>query len=94
MDPNTSNVLRDIQEQLQLMRADMNNMSTHMNNISERLKSIKTLQTKQSNENEIYNNNHSNRQRPVPRKNHQHDHHQGHNEFDDLNNIKYLNNYY
>jgi septation ring formation regulator EzrA len=86
MDPNTSNVLRDIQEQLQLMRADMNN-------ISERLKSIKTLQTKQSNENEIYNDNHRNRQRLVPRKNHQHDHHQGHNEFDDPNNIKYFNNY-
>jgi hypothetical protein len=37
IDPNSSNVLRDIQEHLQLMRANMNNFS-------ERIESIETLQ--------------------------------------------------
>jgi len=37
IDPNSGNVLRDIQEHLQLMRANMNNFS-------ERIESIETLQ--------------------------------------------------
>jgi hypothetical protein len=37
IDPNSSNVLRDIQEHLQLMRANMTNFS-------ERIESIETLQ--------------------------------------------------
>jgi hypothetical protein len=33
MNSNSSNVLRDIQEQLQLMRMEMSNMSNQMNNL-------------------------------------------------------------
>jgi hypothetical protein len=43
MDPNSSNVLRDIQEQLQLMRKEISNMSNQMNNLSGRIESIETL---------------------------------------------------
>ena len=47
MDPSSSNVLRDIQEQLQLMRTDVRNMSNQINNLSRRIKSIETLQVRQ-----------------------------------------------
>ena len=53
MDPNSSNVLRDIQEQLQLMRTEISNMSNQMNNLSGRMESIETLQIRQSSESEI-----------------------------------------
>ena len=43
MDPNSNNILRDIQEQLQLMRTEMSNMSNQMNNLSGRMESIETL---------------------------------------------------
>jgi hypothetical protein len=54
---NTSDALRDIQEQSQLMQADVNNMSTQMNNLSKRVEFIKTLQTKQASEREHSNDN-------------------------------------
>ncbi|KAL3597141.1 hypothetical protein D5086_008778 [Populus alba] len=44
MDMNCSNVLRDIQEQLQLMQMKISNMSNQMNNLSRRMESIETLQ--------------------------------------------------
>ena len=53
MDPKSSNVFRDIQEQLQLMRTEMSNMSNQMNNLSGRMESIETLQIRQSSESEI-----------------------------------------
>ena len=46
MDPNSSNVLRDIQEQLHLMRTEVSNMSNHINNLSRRMESIETLQVR------------------------------------------------
>ena len=47
MDSNSSNTLRDIQEQLQLMQTEMNNISNQMNNISRRVEeSIETLQVR------------------------------------------------
>ena len=60
MDPNSSNVLRDIQEQLQLMRTKMGNMSNQMNNLSGRMESIESLQIRQSSESEHSNDNHRN----------------------------------
>jgi hypothetical protein len=60
MDPNSSNVLRYIQEQLQFMRTEMSNMSNQINNLSGRMESIKILQVRQSNESEHFNDNHRN----------------------------------
>jgi recombination DNA repair RAD52 pathway protein len=70
IDPNSSNVIRNIQEQLQLMRAEMSNMSNKMNNLSRRVESKETLQLKQYSKSEHFTNNYRNRQRPVPCKNH------------------------
>jgi len=75
MDPNSSNVLRDIQEQLQLMRMEMSNMSNQMNNLSRRMKSIEILQIRQSSESEHSSDNHRNPQRPVPCRNRHHNQH-------------------
>ena len=72
MDPNSSNVLRDIQEQLQLMRTEMSNMSNQMNNLSGRMESIETLQVRQFSESEHSNDNPRNPQRPVPHRNRHH----------------------
>ena len=94
IDPNSSNVIRDIQEQLQLMRAEMSNMSNQMNNLSRRVESIETLQLKQSSKSEHFNNNCRNHQRLVSCKNHQHNHHQGYNDFDDPNDSEYSSNYH
>ena len=44
MDPNSSDALRDIQEQLHLMRAEVSNMSNQINDLSRRMESIETLQ--------------------------------------------------
>jgi len=56
--------------------------------------SIETLQLKQYSKSEHFNNNYRNCQRPVPRKNHQHNHHQGYNDFDDPNDSEYSSNYH
>jgi hypothetical protein len=40
IDSNSSNVIRNIQGQLQLMRAEMSNMSNKMNNLSRRVESV------------------------------------------------------
>lgn len=93
MDPNSSNVLRDIQEQLQLMRTEMGNMSNQMNNLSGRMESIESLQIRQSSESEHSNDNHRNPQRPVSRRNRHHNQHQGHNDFDDPNDSERSNDY-
>lgn len=66
MDPNFNNILRDIQEQLQLMRANINNMSNQMNNFSEMIESIETLQIRQSSKSVHFNDNSRHRQRPIP----------------------------
>ena len=57
MDPDSDNVLRDIQEQLHLMRTKVSNMSNQINNLSRRMESIKTLQIRQSSESEYSNEN-------------------------------------
>jgi len=93
MDPNSSNVLRDIQEQLQHMRTDMSNMSNQMNNLSGRMESLETLQVRQSSESEHSNDNHRNPQRPVPRRNRHHNQQQGHNDLVDPNGSERSNNY-
>ena len=93
MDPNSSNVLRDIQEQLQLIRTEMSNISNQMNNRSGRMESIETLQIRQSSESEHSSDNHRNPQRPVPRRNRHHNQHQGHNDFDDPHDSKRSNDY-
>jgi len=45
-DLDSSNALKVIQEQLQLMQIEMNNMSNQMNNISRRVETIETLQVR------------------------------------------------
>ena len=57
MDPSSSNVLRDILEQLQLKRTNVSNMSNQINNLSRRMKSIETLQVRQSSGSEHSNDN-------------------------------------
>ena len=93
IDSNACNVLKDIHEKLQLIRVDMKNMSTQMNNLFKRVESTKNLQVKQSSKSGYYNDNYRNCQWAVPSKNHQHDHHQGHNDIDDPNNGEHSNNY-
>jgi len=60
-------------------------------NISGRVESIETLQVRKSSESEHFNDNHRNPQRPAPRRNRQHNHHYGHNDFDDPNNSERSN---
>jgi len=71
----------------------MSNMSNQMNNLSGRMESIKTLQVRQSNESEHFNDNHRNPQRPVPHRNRQCIQYQGHNDFDDPNDSERSNDY-
>jgi len=96
MDLNSSNALRDIQKQLQLMLIEMNNMTNQMNNLSGKVEFIETLQIRQSSESEHSNDHHRNLQRPIPRSDCQHNQHQGprncqynrnqgHHDYDDPN---------
>jgi len=68
-------------------------MSNQMNNLSGRAESIETLQVRQFSESDHCNDNHRNPQRLVPRRNRQHNQHQGHNDFDDPNDCECSNDY-
>ena len=57
MDPSSSNVLKDIHEQLKLMQMDVSNMSNQVNNLSGRMESIETLRVRQSSGSEHSNDN-------------------------------------
>ena len=75
MDPDSNNILRDIQEQLHLMRTEVGNMSNQVNNLSRRMESIETLRVRQSSGSEHSNDNPRNPQRPIHRRNHHHNPH-------------------
>ena len=83
MDPNSSNVLRDIQEQLHLMRTEVGNMSNQVNNLSGRMKSIETLRVRQFSGSEHSNDNPRNPRRPIHRRNHHNNSQHGHHDFVD-----------
>ena len=57
MDPDSNNVLRDIQEQLHLIRTEVGNMSNQINNLSGRMESIETLRVRPSSGSEHSNDN-------------------------------------
>jgi hypothetical protein len=78
-----SNSLRDIQEQLQLMCTQMTDLSNQITNLSKRVKSIKTFQVRQSNDNKHPNNNYQYHPMPIHNKHHNHWHHDVYNDPDD-----------
>jgi len=81
---------------LEILKSNYNLSEQHVqsnDNICGRVESIETLQVRKSSESEHSNDNHRNPQRPTPRKNCQHNHHHGHNDFDDPNNSERSNDY-
>ena len=94
IDPNSSNVLRDIQEQLHLMRTEVGNMSNQVNNLSGRMGSIETLRVRRSSRSEHSNDNPRNPRRLIHHRNHHHNPHQGHHDFDDPNHSERSNDYH